>query len=105
MDSVGIMWEYDTAFLKGRENMASHPLDRKGLQIQEMEGDDKNKRGIWWIEWEVESANLKGLQALKVWEYIYRAVHLLEQLDFKHPESGKYTSKQAAQGRVQWRDL
>ena len=45
MDSVGVEWEYDTAFFESRENMASHPLDRDGLQIQETEGMDKRKGG------------------------------------------------------------
>ena len=78
VDSISVMWGYDTAFLNGRESTASHPLDRNGLQIQETEGIDKRKGGIWWIDWEAESASLKSLQPLKVWEYIYRGIHRLE---------------------------
>ena len=28
LDSIGMVWEYDRAFLKGREYPACHPLDR-----------------------------------------------------------------------------
>ena len=86
MDSVSVVWEYDTAFLKGRENMSGHPLDRNGLQIQEAEGADKRKGGIWWIDREAQSARLEGLQPMKVWENVYGAVHPPKLLDFKGTE-------------------
>jgi hypothetical protein len=57
--------------------MAGHPLNRNRLQIQELEGMDKRKGGIWWIDWEAKVASFKGLQPLKVWKDIYRLSILL----------------------------
>jgi len=86
LDSVGMLWKYDTTLLEGREDMAGHPLDRNRFQIQGTEGMDKRKGGIWWIGWEAKAANLKNLQPLKMWKDIYRAACPLGQLDFKSSE-------------------
>ena len=37
LDSIGMVWEYDRAFLKGREYLSFHPLDRNSLQMQDTE--------------------------------------------------------------------
>jgi hypothetical protein len=34
LDSIGMVWEYDRAFFKGRKDLACHPLDRNRLQMQ-----------------------------------------------------------------------
>src|SRR5258706_6281560 len=79
-------WKYNMAFHKGRENMASHPLDRNRFQMQEMEGRDERKGSVWWIDREGKAAGVKGLQPLKVWKDIHRVIHLFGQLDLKSRE-------------------
>ncbi len=66
--------------------MASHPLDRNRFQIQELERMNERKKGIRRIDREVKVAGLKGLQPLKVWKDIYRAVHPAGQMDLKSCE-------------------
>ena len=80
LDGVSTVWKCDVAFLKGRENMASHPLDRNRLQPQSSEGKGEMMVGTQWMRWEAKVAGIKVLQPRKVWKDIYRAGHPLGQV-------------------------
>ena len=81
-----MVWKYDLALIKGRENMTRHPLDRNRLQMQDTEGKGERKWRIWLIDWEAKVADIKGYQPRKVWKNIHRVIHLLGQLDNKPRE-------------------
>ena len=87
LHGVSMVWKCDEAFLQGREIMASHPLDRNRLQLQETEGKGERRKGIRRINWEAKVAGIKVLQSQKVWEDIYRAGHPLGQ-EYSKPREG-----------------
>ena len=72
LDSIGVVWEYDRAFLKGKEYPAFHPLDRNRLQIQDAEGLDQRKVNAWWVHREKKVMGFKDLQPVKEYEDIDR---------------------------------
>jgi hypothetical protein len=85
-DSVDMVWESNRANREGGKNTACHPLDRNRLQKQVLEGLDKRKVKIRWIDWEEEMMGGKGPQPLEVWEDIHRTLHSLGQPKIENPE-------------------